>query len=191
MEKRNSAAKDGRSYEPHLGKAIVRAFGFKFALLGIFTVWEECLIRILQPLFMSWFIRYFSSEDSGLTVYHAYGYGIGIVMMAVFYCVTHHQYFFGVMHSGMKLRVAHCALIYRKALRLSKSALADSTVGQMVNLLSNDVNRFDMCTFFVHYLWVGPLQFVIVVWLTYLAIGPAAFVGGALIIAFVPFQSKK
>ncbi len=75
-------------------------------------------------------------------------------------------------------------------MKLSKSALGKSTIGQMVNLLSNDVNRFDMSTFFVHYLWCGPLQFILVVYLTYLAIGPAAFVGGALIIAFVPFQSK-
>ena len=59
----------------------------------------------------------------------------------------------------------------------------------MVNLLSNDVNRFDFSPMFIHYLWCGPLQFVIVMYLTYQAIGPATFVGGALIIAMVPFQS--
>ena len=42
---------------------------------------------------------------------------------------------------------------------------------------------------FVHYLWCGPLQFLIVMYLTWEKIGYATFVGGALIIAMVPFQS--
>ena len=59
----------------------------------------------------------------------------------------------------------------------------------MVNLLSNDVNRFDFSTMFIHYLWCGPLQFLIVMYLTWRSIGNATFVGGTLILAFVPLQS--
>jgi len=82
--------------------------------------------------------------------------------------------------SGMKLRVAHCSFIYRKALRLSRKAQGESTIGQMVNLLSNDVNRFDYSAFFVHYFWVGPLQLLIVLYISWSTIGPACFVGGIL-----------
>ena len=84
--------------------------------------------------------------------------------------------------SGMKLRVAHCSFIYRKALRLSRKAQGESTIGQMVNLLSNDVNRFDYSAFFVHYFWVGPLQLLIVLYITWSTIGPACFVGGSLLL---------
>ena len=76
-----------------------------------------------------------------------------------------------------------------QALRLSNKAIGESTIGQMVNLLSNDVNRFDSYPMFLHYLWAGPLQFVLVMYLSWKSIGNATFVGGALILLFVPFQS--
>ena len=114
MEHKVNAIKSGTNYQPSLLKAIVRAFGLKFSLLGIYTLWEECILTIMQPLFLSWFVRYFSSEDSGISIHEAYAYGAGIVAMSALYTFTHHQYFFGVMHYGMKLRVAHCSFIYRK-----------------------------------------------------------------------------
>jgi len=38
----------------------------------------------------------------------------GVVLGSVFYTFTHHPYFFGVQHVGMQVRIACCALIYRK-----------------------------------------------------------------------------
>ena len=59
----------------------------------------------------------------------------------------------------------------------------------MVNLLSNDVNRFDQAVLLNHYLWAGPLQLTIITALLYQKIGPSALVGAALLIAAVPLQS--
>ena len=60
----------------------------------------------------------------------------------------------------------------------------------MVNLLSNDVNRFDQAILFLHYLWVGPLQLACVLYLTWDIVGPSTLGGILLVIAFVPLQSK-
>ena len=59
----------------------------------------------------------------------------------------------------------------------------------MVNFLSNDVNRYDNCTLFIHYLWSAPLQLLIVVFLTWQQIGPSTLMGAALVLLFVPLQS--
>ena len=39
-------------YKPSLAKAIIRSFGPFYLSLGIYTLIEECFIRIFQPLFM-------------------------------------------------------------------------------------------------------------------------------------------
>ena len=58
LEYKAEALKSGKKeYKPSLTKAIIRTFGFKFGLIGIFCAIEEFGLRVLQPLFMSWFIR--------------------------------------------------------------------------------------------------------------------------------------
>ena len=50
--------------------------------------------------------------------HEAYFHGSGVVLCAAVYTFTHHPYFFGVMHMGMKLRVANCSLVYRSNIKV-------------------------------------------------------------------------
>ncbi|KAK4317272.1 hypothetical protein Pmani_011632 [Petrolisthes manimaculis] len=174
--------------KPKYYKALLRCFGVQYARVGILAAIEECVLRIMQPICLGGLIRYFNKEE-GYTVIHGWLFSVGVVMGSVLYLFTHHPYFFRVQRTGMQLRVSSCALLYRKALRLSKTALGETTVGQMVNLLSNDVNRFDTSCIFLHYLWIGPLQTLIVVVILWWEIGPSCLAGIFLLILFVPFQS--
>ena len=45
-------AENKTEYKPSLAKAIIRSFGPFYLSLGIYTLIEECFIRIFQPLFM-------------------------------------------------------------------------------------------------------------------------------------------
>ena len=46
------AAKEGKRKKPSLARALIGCFGRRYALLGIFTAFEECVLRIYQSLFM-------------------------------------------------------------------------------------------------------------------------------------------
>lgn len=93
------------------------------------------------------------------------------------------------MHGGMKVRLAVCSLIYRKALRLSSAALSESTTaGHVLNLLSNDAARLELINTFLNKLWVAPLQTLIVCGLLYREIGPCAFGGVVFTLGLVPLQ---
>jgi ATP-binding cassette, subfamily C (CFTR/MRP), member 4 len=59
---------------------------------------------------------------------------------------------------GAQMRVACSAAIYRKTLRMSKRATTQTSAGNVVNLLSNDVSRLDYGFIFVHYIWILPIQ---------------------------------
>jgi len=48
-----------------------------------------------------------------------------------------------------------------EALKLSVSALRHTTIGQMVNFLSNDMTRFDEAPLMAWYLVIAPLQLLI------------------------------
>lgn len=64
-----------------------------------------------------------------------------IILCSIINMFAIHPYMMVTSHVGMKIRVACCSLIYRKSLKLSRTALGEQSVGQAVNLLSNDVSR--------------------------------------------------
>ncbi|CAC5405400.1 ABCC5 [Mytilus coruscus] len=88
--------------------------------------------------------------------------------------------------TGVRMRGGALSLLYKKILKLR--GLKDKTVGELVNICSNDGQRlFDACA-------IGPLLFggpVVLVYgtiYTVFLIGPWALVGSATFLAFYPFM---
>ncbi|CAG9575865.1 unnamed protein product [Danaus chrysippus] len=144
---------------------------------------------IAQPVFLGKLVEYYSPDQKTMKPQEAYMYAGAVVLCSALNVFVVHPYMMAILHMGMKFRVACCSLIYRKSLRLSKTALGETTIGQVVNLLSNDVNRFDVAVIFLHYLWIGPLATVIVTYFMWLEISWAAVVGVGFMLAFIPLQA--
>ncbi|XP_028724042.1 multidrug resistance-associated protein 4 [Peromyscus leucopus] len=182
------AKKDAR--KPSLTKAIIRCYWKSYLLLGIFTLIEES-IRVVQPVFLGKIIEYFEKydPDDSVALHTAYGYAAVLSVCTLFLGILHHLYFYHVQCAGMRLRVAMCHMIYQKALRLSNTAMGKTTTGQIVNLLSNDVNKFDQVTIFLHFLWAGPLQAIAVTILLWMEIGISCLAGMAVLVILLPLQS--
>jgi hypothetical protein len=77
-----------------------------------------------------------------------------------------------------------------QALRLSKSVSNDGVGGKIVNLLSNDVSRFDIALAFLHDLWKGPLEALLLGYFIYREIGVAGIIGMAFLLSFIPLQGN-
>lgn len=63
------------------------------------------------------------------------------------------QYFEKMFVVGMNLRTALISTIYRKALRMNSASKKDSTVGEIVNLMSVDAQRFMDLIPYLNMLW--------------------------------------
>lgn len=169
-------------------------FGFYFN----FNFLQEAILRVAQPIVMGLMIKFLQDHrhakvnDPDMADYYLhlfYGMGGSIIGLGVIYIFLYHPYFFKMTRKGMQLRIACCNLIYRKALRLSHKALGQTTVGQMVNLLSNDVNRFDYALIFVPFIFTAPLQAAITIaYLYFQNFGWSVFAGCSVLVVYLPFQ---
>nr|CAD7203693.1 unnamed protein product [Timema douglasi] len=135
-------------------------------------------------------LEYFK-PGSNVPKEYAYYYAGGIVATTGLSMFLINQFQFNAFHIGMKLRIACCSLVYRKSLRLSRSALGDTAAGKVVNLLSNDVSRFDILLMFLNQLWLAPLIAIIVMYLLVSETGISGAVGVIVVFLVVPLQCKS
>ena len=77
-----------------------------------------------------------------------------------------------------------------QALKLSNSALGDTAAGKVVNLLSNDVSRFDIASILIHHMWIAPTSALIITYLLWTEAGIAGLIGIIPVFIVVPVQSK-
>jgi ATP-binding cassette subfamily C (CFTR/MRP) protein 4 len=175
--------------KPSLMKAGLSVFGRQLIFMGFALLAIEMFFKVTSPLLLGGIVRYYANPN-GSNVNEAYLYAGGLILCSFFNVIFAHGLMLANLSLGMKMRVSACSAIYRKSLKLSKSALVNTTSGQIVNLLSNDVSRFELIAMFCHYLWVGPIETLVVGALMYLEIGVSAIAGIVFLLLFIPFQCK-
>jgi ATP-binding cassette subfamily C (CFTR/MRP) protein 4 len=108
--------------------------------------------------------------------------------------VSHHFFWFYGYRLGMKARVATIGLVNDKITRLSQKAFKSTTTGNIINLMSVDAGKFERGLWTAPFLWIAPVQAVIMIYFLYSSIGVSGFLGFALIAVSFPiqaFQGKK
>nr|QCO93577.1 ATP-binding cassette subfamily C member 6 [Chilo suppressalis] len=181
------AHKKGR--KPSLLRAMTKAFWMSYAPSGIMFLVQALVLKPFQPVALSMMLTYWE-PGSNMTYEQAIYCASAVILMSLFIAFLNHHGTYSTQQFGMKVRIATCSLIYRKVMRMSSGALAQTTAGQVVNLLSNDVNRFDYAFIYAHFIWLLPLQVVVVCYLIYIKIGYAAIVGVVgIVLQTIPVQS--
>uniref|UniRef100_A0A3Q2X6D7 Multidrug resistance-associated protein 4 n=1 Tax=Haplochromis burtoni TaxID=8153 RepID=A0A3Q2X6D7_HAPBU len=148
-------------------------------------------IKVIQPLLLGKIILFFENyhPEDQRSLCMAYVYTAAMSISTFGLTILQHLYYYHVQRTGMRIRVAMCHMIYRKALGLSTESIGRTTTGQIVNLLSNDVNHFDEITLRLHYLWAGPLQAMVIIVFLWYEIGPSCLAGVATIAVMMPIQT--
>lgn len=80
-----------------------------------------------------------------------------------------------------------CATVCpRQALTMNSEARRESTVGEIVNLMSVDSRNVEMYVTYSFWMWMSPVQMVIAVYLLYTVVGVSMFAGESLTFSAAP-----
>ncbi|XP_054166167.1 ATP-binding cassette sub-family C member 4-like [Oppia nitens] len=173
--------------KPSLTMALFKTFAPEFLPWLLLSTFQEVIIKVSLPLMLGYVVRYFQG-DPQIGRQWAVWSAVGIVLASIVdRLFINHIAFCNTLRIGMRMRVATSALIYRKSMKLSRSSLGKTTVGQIVNILSNDVNRFDEFSYYPHAIVVAPLQSALILYLLWGQLGWPCLAGMAMLILFVPF----
>uniref|UniRef100_A0A3B3TV55 ABC-type glutathione-S-conjugate transporter n=1 Tax=Poecilia latipinna TaxID=48699 RepID=A0A3B3TV55_9TELE len=129
--------------------------------------------------------------------WEGYFYAVLLLVVALLQSLVLQQFVRRCFVLGMKVRAALMAAVYKKALVMSNDNRKESTVGETVNLMSADAQRFNDVTNFIHLLWSCPLQIIVSVVFLWLELGPSTLAGVAVMLLMVPVngllanQAKK
>ncbi|XP_058060768.1 uncharacterized protein LOC131211356 [Anopheles bellator] len=149
----------------------------------------DLMARILQPQCLGGLVSYFAPGQSTIGKREAYYYATGIILCSFVPVAIFHHFILYIFQIGMKIRVACCSLLYKKALRITKAAATDGMTGQVINLMSNDVAKFDIATGFVHDIWKGLIELLVLGYFIYQQIGVTGLFGIAFLLSFIPLQA--
>ena len=74
-------------------------------------------------------------------------------------------------------------------LRLSSSARRTSTVGEIVNLMAVDAQRFMDLMTYIHTIWSGPFQIALSLYFLWQTLGPSVLAGFGVMVLLIPINA--
>ena len=80
-----------------------------------------------------------------------------------------------------------CAAV--QSLKLSNTARKTSTVGEIVNLMSVDAQRFMELTTYLNMLWSAPFQMCVCLYLLWMVLGPSVLAGVGVMVLMIPINA--
>ncbi|XP_053816202.1 ATP-binding cassette sub-family C member 3 isoform X3 [Vidua chalybeata] len=172
--------------KPSFLKALLRTFGPYF-LIGSFFKLIQDLLSFVNPQLLSVLIGFIKNKDAPAW----WGFLIAALMFicAVLQTLILHQHFQYCFVTGMRLRTGITGVIYRKSLAITNSAKRSSTVGEIVNLMSVDAQRFMDLMTFLNMLWSAPLQIFLALYFLWQTLGASVLAGVAVMVLLIPFNS--
>ncbi|KFO86646.1 Multidrug resistance-associated protein 1, partial [Buceros rhinoceros silvestris] len=175
-----------KSSDASLFKVLCKTFGPYFLMSFLFKAAHD-LLMFAGPEILKLLINFVNNKAA--PNWQGYFYTGLLLVSACLQTLILHQYFHICFVTGMRLKTAIVGLIYRKALVITNSARKTSTVGEIVNLMSVDAQRFMDLVTYINMIWSAPLQVILALYLLWENLGPSVLAGVAVMILLVPINA--
>ncbi|XP_037545242.1 multidrug resistance-associated protein 1-like [Nematolebias whitei] len=175
-----------KTKEPSLFWALCLTFGPYFLISCLYKIIQDILMFV-GPEILRLLIHFVN--DSSAPSWQGFFYTALLFICTCVQSLILQKYFHVCFVSGMRLRTAIIGAVYRKALVISNTARRTSTVGEIVNLMSVDAQRFMDLITYINMIWSAPLQVVLALYFLWQNLGPSVLAGVAVMVLMVPINA--
>uniref|UniRef100_A0A8C1FTC2 Multidrug resistance-associated protein 1 n=1 Tax=Cyprinus carpio carpio TaxID=630221 RepID=A0A8C1FTC2_CYPCA len=172
--------------DPSLFCALCRTFGPYFLVSSLYKIIHDILMFV-GPEILRLLIQFVN--DSSAPDWHGYFYTTLLFVCTCVQTLILQKYFHVCFVTGMRLRTAIVGAVYRKALVITNAARRTSTVGEIVNLMSVDAQRFMDLITYINMIWSAPLQVILALYFLWQNLGPSVLAGIAVMVLMVPLNA--
>ncbi|XP_034128593.1 multidrug resistance-associated protein 1 isoform X5 [Drosophila guanche] len=165
---------------------IYKSFGGVF-LFGALMKFITDVLTFAQPEVLSMIISFVEQQDTDpQPEWKGILYSVVLFILAAAQTFILGQYFHRMFIVGLRIRTALINAIYRKALLISNATKKESTVGEIVNLMAVDAQRFMELTTYLNMIWSAPLQIGLALYFLWQQLGPSVLAGLAVLVILIP-----
>ncbi|KAI0564144.1 ABC transporter [Gracilaria domingensis] len=177
---------------PRLQMALLRNHRPALIFTAVLKIIDVAM-QLVQPVFVNRLLEFLqekSTSDNPPRNSVGIAWSFALFLSPLLKTLVENHYFMRTMRGGMRVRSGLQGTIYDKSLRMSPSARATSSLGEIVNLMQLDTQRIGDFFQFFHVLWSAPVQILGAVALLYHYIGVSAIIGLIVTLASLPLQGK-
>ncbi|XP_072281284.1 ATP-binding cassette sub-family C member 2 [Pyxicephalus adspersus] len=169
-----------------LYKTLIKTFSSVLLQSAFFKLIHDLLVFV-SPQILKVMVSFTSNPAE--YQWKGFFYAALLLITALIQSLCLQQYFQGCFVLGMRVRTALMAAVYKKALTVSNAIRKESTVGETVNLMSADAQKFMDLTNFIHLIWSSPMQIAVSIVFLWEELGPAVLAGLGVMILLIPINA--
>ncbi|XP_026714863.1 multidrug resistance-associated protein 6-like isoform X5 [Athene cunicularia] len=138
------------------------------------------------PKLLSLFLEFI--EDQEAPSWHGYFYAFTMFLLACLQTLFEQRYMYMCLVLGLRLKTAVTGLVYRKILVMSNASRKAATVGEIVNLVSVDVQKLMDLIIYFNGTWLAPIRIIICFVFLWQLLGPSALTSIAVFLFLLPLN---
>ncbi|XP_072454182.1 ATP-binding cassette sub-family C member 6 isoform X5 [Notamacropus eugenii] len=166
-------------------KAIWKVFSITF-LLGTLSLIICDIFRFAVPKLLSFFLEFISDPEA--PAWKGYFYAVLLFLSACLQTLFEQHHMYVCMVLQLRLKTAVMGLVYRKVLVLSSAMRKSAAVGEIINLVSVDIQRLMDAVLYLNGLWLPLVWMTICFTLLCQLLGMSALTAIAVFLILLPLN---
>ncbi|KAJ8923375.1 hypothetical protein NQ315_001933 [Exocentrus adspersus] len=173
---------------PSTARLLWKCYGLRYIGLGMIHLCFRLVNSVLEPQAIGKLVSFFRPNQTSVTLHDAIHYAGIMIGLKLLHCFYFQNYQIYLKQLAIEIQTSFCSLIYRKALKLTPAALTDVSLGNIITIVTKDVQQFESTISLFNDLWISLIQTFVICYLLYVKVGVASTVGITLLLLSIPIQ---